>query len=286
MPDNQTKQRWAGRVINACFVAAIICAFGFAVVYWTTASIPWLGVSLGLFFLAIGAGLTVWSHHLLPEGPFAEEYPELRSSVDEEADVLASIDRGEVGRRRLLLAGLGVAGAAGVGGILTTFRSLGPGPFHFSHTPWLGGKYAVTPEGKRVNVAEVPVDSFLTVYPEGFTNSPMAPANLIHLPSGVNRPLRGRASWAPGNVLVCYSKVCSHAGCPVNQYNASQFILQCPCHQSAFKVTDGAMPVFGPAGGPLAQLPITVDSKGFLRSTGDFNIPPGPVVWGASRNWH
>jgi ubiquinol-cytochrome c reductase iron-sulfur subunit len=279
-----SKERRFNVLINLCFVLAIICAFAFAVVYWTDDSIQWEGISFGLFFLLVGAGLTVWSHHFLPEGPFEEEYPELRSPPEEEAEVLASFDRGGVGRRRLLLTSLGIGGAAMVGAIVSSFRSLGPGPFAFASTPWKGGKYCVDPDGNRVKVTDVPVNSFVTVYPEGFTNSPMAPVDLIHLPPGKNRPLKGRQGWAPHN-FVAYSKVCSHAGCPVNQYNASQFQLHCPCHQSTFNVLDGAMPVFGPAGGPLAQLPLAVDAHGYLRSTGDFSFPPGPVYWHYSRTW-
>jgi ubiquinol-cytochrome c reductase iron-sulfur subunit len=278
------KEKRFSAVINLCFVLAIISAVGFAVAYWTNDSIQLEGAALGLFFLLVGVGLTVWAHHFLPEGPFEEEYPELRSPPEEEAEVLASLDRGEVGRRKLLLGTLGVAGATAVGAVVTSFRSLGPGPFAFSSTPWKGGKYCVTPDGKRVHVTEVAVNSFVTVYPEGFTNAPMAPANLIHLPPGKNRPVKGRQSWSPDD-FVCYSKVCSHAGCPVNQYNASLFELECPCHQSTFDVLDGAVPVFGPAGGPLAQLPLAVDSKGYVRSTGDFSFPPGPVFWHYSKTW-
>ena len=50
-----------------------------------------------------------------------------------------------------------------------------------------------------------------------------------------------RADWAP-NGLIAYSKVCTHAGCPVGLYEAERHQLLCPCHQSAFDVLDGAQP--------------------------------------------
>ena len=43
--------------------------------------------------------------------------------------------------------------------------------------------------------------------------------------------------------------------------------------------TEGARVVFGPATRPLPQLPIGVDSQGFLIATGPFQEPVGPSFW-------
>ena len=92
----------------------------------------------------------------------------------------------------------------------------------------------------------------------------------------------GRGSWAPeGNV--CYSKVCTHAGCPVGLYEASSHQLLCPCHQSAFAVLDGARPISGPADRALPQLPLAIGDDGVLRATGDFDGPVGPRTWNNNR---
>jgi ubiquinol-cytochrome c reductase iron-sulfur subunit len=122
-----------------------------------------------------------------------------------------------------------------------------------------------------------------SVFPEGFMEDPLVPALLIQLPEGANQPLPGRAAWAPGG-LICYSKVCSHAGCPVNLYDRQTMDMQCPCHQSTFAAASGGVPVFGPAAGALAQLPLSVDPDGSLRSAGDFSQPPGPVFWHYDRH--
>ena len=65
----------------------------------------------------------------------------------------------------------------------------------------------------------------------------------------------GRETWTPDG-YVAYSKVCTHAGCPVGLYQEQLHQLLCPCHQSLFDVLDGAKPVFGPAPRPLPQLPL------------------------------
>jgi Rieske Fe-S protein len=79
--------------------------------------------------------------------------------------------------------------------------------------------------------------------------------------------------------LVAYSKICTHAGCPLGLYLAAVHQLRCPCHQSTFDVLDGATPVYGPAARPLPQLPLAIAEDGSLYATGDFPEPVGPSFW-------
>jgi ubiquinol-cytochrome c reductase iron-sulfur subunit len=78
---------------------------------------------------------------------------------------------------------------------------------------------------------------------------------------------------------VGYSKICTHAGCPVGLYRAADHSLLCPCHQSTFDVLRGAVPTFGPAARPLPQLPLDVDDQGNLVARSDFLEPVGPSFW-------
>jgi len=79
--------------------------------------------------------------------------------------------------------------------------------------------------------------------------------------------------------IVAYSKVCTHVGCPVGLYEQQTHHLLCPCHQSTFDVTKDCAVIFGPAARPLPQLPLSVDSDGYLVSTDDFHEPIGPSFW-------
>jgi ubiquinol-cytochrome c reductase iron-sulfur subunit len=88
----------------------------------------------------------------------------------------------------------------------------------------------------------------------------------------------GRGSWTPDE-YVAYSKVCTHAGCPVGLYQEQLKQLLCPCHQSLFNVTEGARPVFGPAPRPLPQLPLMIDDNGFLVAQSGYHEPIGPGFW-------
>ena len=67
----------------------------------------------------------------------------------------------------------------------------------------------------------------------------------------VTQPTRGQYR--------AFSAICTHVGCIVNQVTSGT--IDCPCHGSQFKITDGAV-VAGPAPSPLPEKPIKiVDGK-------------------------
>lgn len=274
------KQRRAQCKILACFILALFGGVTWSFFFTWNDNIQLQGVGLGCCLIFLACGLTVWSHHLLPEGPFAEEYPALRSPAKSEAEVVARMDRGQVGRRKLLLAGAGAAGTSIAAGVLVNVRSFGPAPtLSIIETGWTGGAPMVTEDGSPVVAGSgIPVGSILTVFPKGFESSALSPAILVHLPPDANEPLPGRSGWAPDG-YICYSKVCTHAGCPINLYDHAAMELMCPCHQSTFAAYHGALPVFGPAARPLPQLPLAIAADGTMHSTGNFSGPVGPTKW-------
>lgn len=277
-PQGTREERWATAGIVACFLLAGACAAGMIYAYWYTDNIGLMGGLIGVGFVFVAVGLTLWAHHLVPEGPYYEEYPHLPSSPQDEAEALATLDRGGIGRRKLLIGSLGIAGAAIAGGLGSTVDALGPAPASFAGTVWRGRRRLVDQDGKVIRLDELEVGGAVGVFPDGFISEPMVACMLIRLPRGVNHPLSGRVSWTPDQ-YICYSKICTHAGCAVNMYDKRNYVMMCPCHQSTFRVTRGAAPIFGPAVDPLPQLPLTVEADGVLRSTGDLSHPPGPMYW-------
>ncbi len=83
--------------------------------------------------------------------------------------------------------------------------------------------------------------------------------------------------WVVDERVACYSRVCTHAGCPVNLYREQDEALFCPCHQSTFDVVRGCIPTFGPAARALPQLPLGVDDDGFLVALDDYQEQVGPT---------
>jgi ubiquinol-cytochrome c reductase iron-sulfur subunit len=136
----------------------------------------------------------------------------------------------------------------------------------------------VTADGTFVTKDTVELGSFTTVFPEGHAGDATAQAVLIKVEPSLLQLPQDRMVWAPEG-LVVYSKICTHAGCPLGLYLAATHELRCPCHQSTFDVLDGAEPVYGPAARPLPQLPIEIGEAGQLIATGDFSSPVGPAFW-------
>jgi ubiquinol-cytochrome c reductase iron-sulfur subunit len=104
-----------------------------------------------------------------------------------------------------------------------------------------------------------------------------SPVILVRMTKDEIRAQQGD-NWDYAGIL-CFSKICTHIGCPINLYERRTHHLLCPCHQSTFDLADAARVIFGPAGHHLPQLPIGVDDEGFLVATMPFQEPVGPSFW-------
>jgi len=271
------------RLIALTFVAGLLsfCAFGAA--YWQDWA-PWaLGFSLGAGMLLVGTGITAWGKYLMPRGPFVEDRHELQSDKQVlDAFTNALVERGAAPvKRRKVLGGLLGAGM-GVFGIVAAFpllRSLGPLPKNtLATTDWKPGTYLVDQSGNRISQYAIAIGSYVTVFPEGWQDQDRGQAVdqtiLIHEESSV---FKNMTSIPDG--FVAYSKLCTHAGCPVGLFERQLKLLICPCHQSMFDITNSCIPIFGPAPRPLPQLPLAVDADGYLYAAAGFNQPVGPGYW-------
>jgi ubiquinol-cytochrome c reductase iron-sulfur subunit len=272
-------RRGVERAVLVCFVVCMLTSSSLAAVYALGGQPQAEGALLGTALVSLGAGLALFGHGLLPTGPYAEEREPLQSTSAERAAFDEAFEReGLITRRRLLLGAF--TGAAGT--LLVAFvfpvRSLGPSPGKsLERTPWRRGLRAVTEDGGFVSVADVPIGGLVTVFPEGHVESADGQVVLMRVSKGLV-PARGRESWTPQG-LIAYSKVCTHAGCPVGLYEVQRQQLLCPCHQSAFDVLRGGEPVFGPAARALPQLPLAIDGQGFVVAQSDFHEPIGPSYW-------
>src|SRR5437868_3342370 len=272
-------ERFAERTSAFAFLLSAGAFIGLAAVYWRGGQPQAEGALLATGFAGLAYGLVTWGNHLLPQGPFEEARHEF-GDAGQETLFEDDLRRGEaITRRKLLVRTLAVAaGGLGVAAVFP-IRSLGPKPGRsLLETPWRDGLRLVTDTGRPVKASDVPLGGLVTVFPEGHAGSADGQAVLVRVEPGLNTPVTGRDDWAPDGYLV-YSKVCTHAGCPVGLYQQETHQLLCPCHQSTFDVLHGAKPVFGPAAGALPQLPIRIDPDGSLVARSDFSDPIGPVFW-------
>jgi len=273
-------ERFAERTSALAFLIAAAAFVGLATVYWRGGQPQAEGALLATGFGGLAYGLVTWGNHLLPQGPFEEERHHF-GDPSQESLFGDDLRRGEALTRRKLLVRTLVLAAGGLGvAAVFPIRSLGPKPGRsLLETPWkTAGLRLVTDDGRPVRTDDVPIGGLVTVFPEGHAGSADGQAVLMRTEPGLIVPLPGRENWTPDG-YVAYSKICTHAGCPVGLYQRETQQLLCPCHQSTFDVLHHAKPVFGPAAAPLPQLPLVLTGDGFLRNTGDFSEPVGPVFW-------
>jgi ubiquinol-cytochrome c reductase iron-sulfur subunit len=238
------------------------------------------GLLLGLALGSLGLGVILWAQELMDTPVVVEERHPATSSPAETAEFQAALTEEAGFTRRRLLVGMLLTAFAGLGAALAIpVLSLGPAPGREQFTTsWRKGSRLVLGDGTPILAADLPVDSLVTVFPEGAVGSADSQTLLIRVPPDLLRLDPSRAAWAPEG-YVAYSKICTHAGCPVGLFRATERKLICPCHQSTFDVLAGAAPVFGPAGRPLPQLPIRLEADGTFVADGDFPEPVGPSFW-------
>lgn len=212
---------------------------------------------------------------------FLAAYPrvqgvEPRSPAPEDAGERPLSEVQPVGRhggvRRLLLAAAAVLGVS----LLAPVSSLGPRVGdRLRRTAWERGARLVTTDGALIRPSDVVVGSVVTAWPEDAVGDERSAVIVVRLSGGPARAPT-ELEWVVDRSLVAYSKICTHAGCPVGLFRDRADALFCPCHQTTFDAARAATPTFGPAVRPLPQLPLAVGSDGFLVALGDFVEQVGP----------
>ncbi len=278
------RQRPAERWVAVFFLSAAGAAGGFVAAYALAASSQLLGLLLAVAFAALAAGLILWAGSLLPSGTYVEKRPPMQPPKPQQTAFVETLKRGgsrtpNMVRRTLVLAGLALGAAAVVPLRGLLMPGYAPPGRALAHTPWRRGKRLMTRAGDLVTATDIAVGTSLTVFPEGEPDADDASATLVRLdPRDLNRAGAGSAAGAADGIVV-FSKLCTHAGCPVGLYEQTSHQLFCPCHQSIFDVIDKGRAIAGPAVRPLPQLPVTIDAEGYVTAAGDFDGQVGPTYW-------
>ncbi|HSP39432.1 MAG TPA: Rieske 2Fe-2S domain-containing protein, partial [Frankiaceae bacterium] len=292
---DRRRERRSELVIFTWFLVSIISTFVFVIMNFAGNShkqyyTPVLGVSLALAMSGLGIGLVHWAKRLMPDEEAVQEREPHFSKPEEveatEATFVKGLEEFGFGKRpllrRTLLAAGGALGLIAVVPILNFGKLVGRSHTDLKETAWKTTpgeppKRLVTQDGIPVRLGDLAGGGLLTVFPgklkEGSTDEYEKPdiqtkadstVLLIRLRSDqVLNPKPGREDWTYDN-HIAYSKICTHAGCPVSLYEQQTHHLLCPCHQSVFDVLDHGRPIFGPAARPLPQLPIEVDEAGYF----------------------
>jgi len=263
-------------------VVTLVASVGFAVSFIRDASTQWLGGFLAAALLGIGLALAYWGRDLAGDEVISGPYPVPHEDAEGRAALGDALDQSVqvITRRHFLTKMLVFAGGVFVLSQVVLLGALGPRPKNsLRTTSWRAGSRLVTFDGVPVTRDTLAAGTFLVAFPEGHLDSADSQITLLRIGADPHfKTLAGRESWSPEG-YVAYSRVCTHAGCPVAQYEDQAKVLVCPCHQSTFDLMNGAQPVAGPAGRPLPQLPLAVDAQGNLIAQSDFTVPVGPGFW-------
>jgi ubiquinol-cytochrome c reductase iron-sulfur subunit len=305
-PADPVRAKDAERLVAACFILAFIAGCGFIAAYVGLEVGPLdavfrsnlaLGLSLSVALFALGVGSVVWVRQVMPAAETAETRQPMRSPEKDreafqeyftEATQTSQFVKRPLLRRTLMLATLPLAVIP-----IVLLRDLGPLPgTSLRHTVWRRGtRLVVYGTNQPITPAEFnSPGSMITVIPEGYQDDPdaLAKAGTIIIkfaPGQLQVPTRynggtliGTMNWTVDNI-VAYSKICTHVGCPVALYEQTTHHILCPCHQSTFDAAHGANVIFGPAARALPQLPMMLNSQGFLVAASDYTQPVGPSFW-------
>jgi ubiquinol-cytochrome c reductase iron-sulfur subunit len=311
--DERAEKR-AERQIAGLFGLSMLCAVLFLVAYFTLeigdnfdtflglgASTVALGLALGGALLFIGVGVIQWARKLLSDHEISElRHPAASSAEDRAATLEALALGGEesgIGRRPLvrntLLGAVGLLGLPAV----VLLRDLGPAPEDkLAHTIWAKGMRVVRDVvGTPIKASELEIGDLVNAAPEALfpteengypeiegvelqVQKAKGAIIVVKMEPGDIVPAKGRENWTV-NGIICYSKICTHVGCPISLYERTTHHVLCPCHQSTFDLADAAKVIFGPAHRPLPQLPLAVDEEGYLIAQSDFTEPIGASYW-------
>ncbi|MGY1813128.1 cytochrome bc1 complex Rieske iron-sulfur subunit [Blastococcus sp. SYSU D00820] len=303
-------ERRAVRQVGLTFFLAGLAGFAFVVVYvgsgwflpdwqweidsstWSTLFTPLLGTLMGLSLLLVGVGLVLYTKKLLPHETAVQDKHDGShfDRVTTGATLVGGLHNSGLARRKLISrsllflgGGLGLMLVAPLGGLIRDPNKGDP----LGTTQWAEGVRLTRDDGSFVRPGDQEPGSLETVFPNvpGGNRQSDAATMLIRLrPEQLDQLeyREGQEDFGYGD-YVAYSKICTHAGCPVSLYEQETSRILCPCHQSQFDVTQGAKPVFGPATRSLPQLPITVDEEGYFVARSDYIEAVGPTYWNRER---
>ena len=251
-------------------IVTILGALGATAAAWIGAQPAILAGSLALSMLGFAGACAAAALEL--NAPSTLEEPRIaRGPTNPPPLPTADISRRVFGR--LWFAAAGALAIFGLVPVIAIARK----PGRRVRTGWQTGLRLVDENNAPISRDRLEFGGIETVFPQNGVDIPEGAAVLIRVePELLHEP---SSSVATPDGYVAFSKVCTHAGCPVALYRHASHELYCPCHQSTFDVLNGAKNLSGPAPRPLPQLQLDVDAEGYLIARGDFAGPVGPDDW-------
>jgi ubiquinol-cytochrome c reductase iron-sulfur subunit len=252
-----------------------------------------LGLTFGTAIFLIGVGAIHWAKKLMSDVELVQERKEMKPKIEDQQEALELARLGSqesgIGERKLIRRTL--LGALGLFPLpfIVMLRDLGPAPKgELNTTAWTGGLPIVTDIAyQKIRPDDIPVGNLISAMPENILEIQHEEHTLNERGKSAIILVRMRPEdiksqqgegWDYQGILA-FSKICTHAGCPIALYEQRTHHLLCPCHQSIFDLSDSGKAIFGPARRRLPQLAIEVNREGYLVARAGFQEPIGPSFW-------
>lgn len=256
-----------------------------------------LGLTFGLAAFFIGAGAMQWAKKLMSDKEVIDQRHPYATPPEGRAEAIKAyqdgVDDSGFATRHILRRSLLGAMALFPIPLIVILRDLGPLPenklFITSWTP--GMRIVLDVTGAPIRPSDIPVGGIVSAMPANLPEIQEHDGNLnarakdvvllVRINPDEIRSQQGGTPEEPWDYegILCFSKICTHVGCPIALYEQRTHHLLCPCHQSTFDLADSANVVFGPAARELPQLPIMLDKEGYLVARHAFQQPVGPSFW-------
>jgi ubiquinol-cytochrome c reductase iron-sulfur subunit len=301
-------EKRAERQVAGMFALATLLTLAFTVAYFaipidaivanTSALNLALGLTLGGALLLIGIGAIQWAKKLMDDHEIVEMRHPAASSAEDRVEAIGILQAGGresgIGRRPLIRNTLfGAMAALGLPAVVL-LADLGPvtETEDLEETVWTKGMRVVLDvSGEPLRPSDLKIGTLVNAEPAALFETDEAGELIIEGTEALQVKAKAAvilvrmrpeeieseqtANWGVDGIL-CYSKICTHVGCPISLYEQQTHHVLCPCHQSTFDLAAGGKVLFGPAFRPLPQLPLGVDEEGYLVALSDFLVPVGP----------
>ena len=272
----------------------------------------WLGLLGGVAILLVGIGAVQWARLIMGDHEISEERHPAGSTTEDREEAMNEVHEGiaqsDLPRRKLIGTTLKIALPSLALPAVVTLLDMGPWPgpgtraATIEKTIWSEGVHLVTDVTyKRIKATDLAVGELVNAAPEtiqDLNSDPAAKASatakaaiiIVRMDPNTIKIPESRKDWQPAGPdgkpsgILCYSKICTHVGCPISLWEQLTHHLLCPCHQSTFDLGNSGVVVFGPAARSLPQLPITTDAEGYLVARSDFTVPVGPSYFERDSN--
>jgi Rieske Fe-S protein len=142
-----------------------------------------------------------------------------------------------------------------------------------------GDRFAVEPEEGPPKILRVddiaPGTALMGVYPVDPATGALRNETRLNMINLARLAGAGADPVAATAGVIAFSAICTHKGCAITSWEATQSRWRCFCHMSEFDATDQGEVVAGPATDSLPVVALSIDAEGYLAASTEFSKTPG-----------